>query len=1597
MVSIEPDGPNAWEPQACWTFEHALLLLKQASQGHETTKCLDAFLDKNAEVITGGLPFQGQGDNCPDEFTLRGVSYKNELTAAQRTQTKDIAKILGLDLMETSRITTIAAKRIPSSSLHLTTSSEVSLEDSTDERSYFLSRVTREQRTVIRIALLLLKNNRVAASSHQSRKIAAQLARNGYKLIEVQLESIRTIYGLINGDDELIATEYCLTLVDLLNYLCYLILTSERGFTKPTVQEWFKLMQDTAYLSGTPEMSDSLEALCTTITLLFLDLDFNYGSPEESASFMNDPADLYAINALIQNSAPNPVIIYAWSIILHRRYVSLQLDDQNAQQFITKFGELDQIKRLYTGFAAQAANLDVTQALLKCYRRMSFDQVCSDILGSFVVAFVPYVKMTDTITAGIAEILSTASDSIVQRFFENPATEDMMSLARAKLPLSLQSFLALCSINANLASEELQNVSSYMALMPHEEFYYKYTIEDQNPDLVKLTQDVDVYPPFEASKEMSLHLKAGTQAQIFPSASKDTLVVAFLYQYSGWSLIGRILRNLSIHLDTSDDKVGLLIQIYKLLAKVFKDPELDTEHILHALDSFAGKNDVIDITFRILDQILILRHVPLLAAIVDFTTALAENGYTYRVWSYLYKSEMLGLKPSGGLAATILGTREMVSGSYEFTLSLLDLTSVLVQNCIRIDKVSRKLKAQVVDRFVEYLLQVFENFTNWKYLYEYQRLQIGTEIVNLFNLILESLYGVDGDSSPEDKVNGAFAPAAKRLTTILLVSGVDDARAMKSILSSFIHLASSFSDSISTDLVGFWNARWFQGATDFCCTLLKVRSVSQATPSTLESVIYSHVPQLVNIYLNNLDKRCAITNILTNLVSAKWNMEPPSLLTHLKQQHTEILLRCLSSDMSNRAETYKLKIHLCDFFSSVMEGNQEGLSIVFITGGDIKDSLKPQKRSGADLSLLSVLKRDISLLSYYPSNVALHLADAMALAFSSWTSAEQGDDSNFARQLVSKLEDWPEPVDEAHATDQTYIEFCYEIRLVSKVAEIISLYLFVSKNNDSKQMILKRLNEPSFIAKLNNKFRIIGYKESLQKQVKVDFHKFWPQFRIEQFVKSVGYRQHRFGVESIYSFTLMRMLLGNDDHWPVMKKEITDSSINVQYASAQISTAKAYGALITCICKVDPQRLSPSYLQLAADLLRDSDDERVPSQLFESIFRARIELAFFICMSFSLQNKFRPQDKVLFSVLEGASRLLDSEEIDLVHGLLSTNVTYYKPLLRILLICFELVPHDSTLLVEYSMPFCDVYSEVICRSSKLLFDSIRNQGLSAPSDDLTNSSAVAKPMDDLTLMFSMLQAFFRLNLEGSLKDSVATATINTGLLSSLSTVYNVSHLIKVNDEEVFADYSLMFLRTLAENKSVARKMVDNGLFSVLIESPISVRIQRGNIRPYAVSRSRLHHLWSDGLLPIVLTLVGFFGDSVLAETCLFATSFERQISSTIQAWYASDSAISTQFIEETSQIILLAKVLNTLDAYNYIRNCAGDETTPIKLVPGLDGEDDRKKLATAFNYLISHPKYLTLRIVPADAEEQRLLQSDNNVKFIESVLDKLKQLKESLE
>ena len=213
----------------------------------------------------------------------------------------------------------------------------------------------------------------------------------------------------------------------------------------------------------------------------------------------------------------------------------------------------------------------------------------------------------------------------------------------------------------------------------------------------------------------------------------------------------------------------------------------------------------------------------------------------------------------------------------------------------------------------------------------------------------------------------------------------------------------------------------------------------------------------------------------------------------------------------------------------------------------------------------------------------------------------------------------------------------------------------------------------------------------------------------------------------------------------------------------------------------------------------------------------------------------------------------------------------------------------------------------------------------------------------------------------------------------------------------------MFIQELMEIEIIAEKMVSEGLFVVIVESPISSPIRAGSTS--VASGAQYHSIWTNGILPIIISSLHKLGPSVIAEVCVALQLFGKQIESCIESW-AKDSStirISTSTVAETSQILLIYQLLVSMNVGEYLNESGAVEGVDVevidmKVLPGLSSESKRDEFVDCLNNLLKHPKFLTSRVAPSSIDEHRIIKKggkdyDN---FVNELIQEIRDLKDFL-
>ena len=1086
------------QPTQYWTLENVLALINDCQDPY-ISEALDEYLLLLKDVVLTPSPYtadkSAKAKIDTKEISVRGILY-TDITQQNIKDAELIQKYLDLDFKEVLRNIDQVCKTVPpKTALKLNFKSKLNddrVSQLDNERiELYISNILRERRTVLKIAREALSNKTNPSTSSVIRNIGKELfLSKDYieKLIKSVQDTLNSIVnesyktGLLKSIDGTIFNELVLFCIDSCRVLIE-VSAQNPLITKDLVKQWFELMQQTNFSIALgphlqyPESFELIQALFTVISIEFLDLDSAYDSNDDDiGSYVSDLDVFSFVNDVITSDYNNnAVLIYCWSIILLRKSYFYQEypTSSAAKSFESKFS-VSELDGLVNQCNNKSLSLNVFAALKDLNERVKFDKLYSTVLSSVITASIPLLELTPEITGTITNIIRSCPNNVVEKFFNNEATIEALIIARAKFPLLLSPYIKLASVNGDFALHEFNDLKSYIEVYNRDHFDKLYQIDDQNPELVKLTDGVSLFPPFESNKKLAMALTSGTRAKILPAANPDQVLVTFLHEYNGWAFIGRVLYNISKGVVSIDEtKEELILDIFNLMTSVLTDcGEDEVKLMMESMSAYTDDSDIVGIILRIFDQSLHTRNIAILSTVLKLLSQLLPI-IANRIWAYLSKSLLFTRDGKEGLASTIFGAVEMVNGDFRFSLALVQFANALTRDCILHEAILEKSREDIIYQFTSHLVFLFENFSRCHFAHVYDRFHLGSSLLDLFTAILTSTYGIEKESVPERKLTRVFSKGSRYLLNCFLTTDASSARTILPIL-NVVESVTFHTDLFElTDVSGVWFNRWISRAFSFAELVITLRHSLKMAPLALEKTLFEKAANLVTIFATTESYKLISIKLLSSVIGAAWENEPtPSLLSHLGHFEAQVLKLSIVSCLKNTLDDYDLKIALSEFICAVMSSRQEGLIVLFNTGKNAFPISKEPNDSLADSneSVVQILKKSVREMKYYPNFVNVNLIDAIALSCNSWTTAKETKfDEEFVLILIERVKvqvtDAPKSLDE-------FISRCYELVLVARIADILALYLFTTKNEKCRDQIVEFLNSTSFIDAAKQKFEI---------------------------------------------------------------------------------------------------------------------------------------------------------------------------------------------------------------------------------------------------------------------------------------------------------------------------------------------------------------------------------------------------------------------------------------------------------------------------------------------------------------------------------------------
>lgn len=414
-----------------------------------------------------------------------------------------------------------------------------------------------------------------------------------------------------------------------------------------------------------------------------------------------------------------------------------------------------------------------------------------------------------------------------------------------------------------------------------------------------------------------------------------------------------------------------------------------------------------------------------------------------------------------------------------------------------------------------------------------------------------------------------------------------------------------------------------------------------------------------------------------------------------------------------------------------------------------------------------------------------------------------------------------------------------------------------------------------------------------------------------------------------YDMSKLNASFHQDPYWHRFRADVVSLNCNLSCVAAQTQILASWRKWCIALAAAHPKTLHLDESALIA-LERPQADCDLTNPFFRRFLEMRTNMSF--VMTFYTK-------KASVDILDAALQLLADPLVGIQANSGATQgIKVYRDILKI--VSFQLSLFEQAKeprLVQILLSTLDL---VVIRPAQVV--------ASVALDPDKRESA----SQDLKEMIAILHHSLRLLGHDSLvMSSLGQVMAETCSDRYMSKLY--SYALDVDPYGGLAELALLYILEWIPIGIMADHFVANGILTVLVESPMSRRIQKGGV--VAAHEKHVHSTWCHGLLSVLLALQRQLGNRIVEEAWLFLDSFRAQIRTCVEQWSSQAGQISLALIEET----LLLHALLTLIA----------SLAPEELTGSIHTLFNREELLRAIDHLSSHRKYLTTRMSPDDDKE----------------------------
>ncbi|KAF2397782.1 hypothetical protein EJ06DRAFT_498110 [Trichodelitschia bisporula] len=1010
-------------------------------------------------------------------------------------------------------------------------------------------------------------------------------------------------------------------------------------------------------------------------------------------------------------------------------------------------------------------------------------------------------------------------------------------------------------------------------------------------------------------------------------------------------------------LEEASEAIGLLTTLLTALQKVQdsteekKDPDTPVHVLLESTFVNADSNKTLtDIVCEIFEAQLqrspnqdgVEASMEVLVRCVQFLRVVAGSLPT-RLWPLLARSRFLELGGNGGSLLSLISTVEIGAGKYDLLKSSLRLFEALVDAAIRpgsvpeesnrpltlfgsqavrrepVNVLPHRTATQVLSGFLRALVSIFSNSRSWRYASEKDRMDISSNLSRIFDKVLHYVYGFDDEPNLSKKeLTSALAESAQFLSDILLSP------------SSANHISRPLLDMLAYGLTSNSGSPFVcqdqqvveqtKSALALCTTALHIGTFFDKPTSILEQSLFQAASLLARLYVSDNTLKSPVANLFEALVrsAARSSAEPPSLLGHMGPEIAKSFLTVLTH-LNQPSGDLKTEVDIWKMLSAVISTRQQWFAIYLLTGSTPRDRSKPQKEGAVKKangnSLLKHALDQLSELSSLPPKRALVMLNFVAQCQNHWpwTVGELRRHAKFIDGITKYIRTLQ--LDRSLDASIT----CNEVQIAAGIAEILAMYLHSA--HQIGDVAAAQQVQPNL--QYYKKHGVAQPSYNLSKHAKLDDN---TRGLKTDSIKHTLVFPTEFGSNYYYDVPFASKALDRCRSRKARALQGSERTLqgvnwNLSLVEAQITLSKQWTILAIELSRVVDQvtELAPLLIGTVKNCLVANRDSVLPEPIYDRLRYDRLHLALVLLQKLVAVEITQEEDQaelraifpLVWETVRGSQGIFET-------AFANNGSRYYRLLLQILFLSLQ--PLNQPILKSASedpgrsgrpepAPWASDLLEVLSDVVLIGFQSLAS---------MLHQDANSCEPSDFVLLTAILQSILRIPGIELLHSRIALVFANNNASGYATSLFSWADQLLIDRDPIYGELSILFLLELSSVPAVAENMAVEGVLSQLSSANLMQFFARPNgMGPFDVP-TRLHSIWTKGILPLCLNLLYAVGAPIASEVVSFLNNYPKQLRRLSTALTSrsgpigtrpSDSHITLNMASETHSLALISLIV----------------------------------------------------------------------------------------